>query len=357
MDQQTDLTGPAGPTYEQPGESSATTRARPLVWLMLGNRRGDNNQLLALAEGLGLPFETKVMSYTQLRRLPRFLRGARLISLTRRARRLIRPPWPDVVIGAGYGSVPVARYIRREAGGSTKLVQIGNPRSDISDLDLVITTPQYARDPAPNVLALPLPVGNPAARVTVSDDEEQWLRGLPHPRRLFAVGGPTRNWKLDRAELVRAITIDQLRCEHDGGTIIVVTSPRTDARTRRSLARCLEGTRHPMVSDCPRFPVLLARGDEIYVTADSVSMLAEAMLTGKPVGMIKIAPSLRGRVGAWLRHHGLLPRPYPDLPNFWASLARHNLVGTVDAPIACSVTDTVSTAANAVRNLLGRATR
>jgi mitochondrial fission protein ELM1 len=143
MDQQTDLMGHAGPTYDQQEESRVATRARPRVWLMLGNRRGDNNQMLALAEGLGLPFETKVLSYTQLRRLPRFLRGARLISLTRRARRLIRPPWPDVVIGVGYPSVPVARYIRRQAGGSTRLVQIGNPRSGITDLDLVITTPQY----------------------------------------------------------------------------------------------------------------------------------------------------------------------------------------------------------------------
>ena len=48
-----------GPIDEQPDENIATPRARPLVWLMLGNRRGDNNQLLALADGLGLPFETK----------------------------------------------------------------------------------------------------------------------------------------------------------------------------------------------------------------------------------------------------------------------------------------------------------
>ncbi|MEO8547216.1 MAG: ELM1/GtrOC1 family putative glycosyltransferase [Sphingomicrobium sp.] len=356
MDQQGDLLGLVSPVHEQLDENIAPPRAQPLVWLMLGNRLGDNNQLLALAEGLGLPFETKLLAYNQLRRLPRFLRGARLISLTRSARRLIKPPWPDLVIGVGYGSVPVARYIRHQAGGATRLVQIGNPRSDISDLDLVITTPQYARDPAPNVLALPLPIGNPAACVTVSDNEEQWLRGYPHPHRLFAIGGPTRNWKIDRAELIRAIGVDKLRCEHDGGTIVVVTSPRTDARTRHSLAQCLAGTRHAMVEDFPRFPVLLARSDEIYVTADSVSMLAEAMLTGKPVGMIRIAPSLRGRVSAWLDRNRLKPRPYPDLPNFWHLLSLHDLVGTVDSPIACTVTDTVSTAANAVRKLLDRPT-
>ena len=69
----------------------------------------------------------------------------------------------------------------------------------------------------------------------------------------------------------------------------MVTSPRTDDKTRRLLAKCLEGTRHTLANDFPRFPALLAWSDEIYVTADSVSMLAEAMLTGKPVGMIPLS--------------------------------------------------------------------
>jgi len=35
----------------------------PRVWVLLGHRRGDNNQLLALAEALGVPFETRTMTY------------------------------------------------------------------------------------------------------------------------------------------------------------------------------------------------------------------------------------------------------------------------------------------------------
>ena len=36
---------------------------RPRIWLLLGDRRGDNNQVLALGEALGLPFETRTLSY------------------------------------------------------------------------------------------------------------------------------------------------------------------------------------------------------------------------------------------------------------------------------------------------------
>ena len=39
------------------------------IWALLGPHRGDNNQVLALAEALGMPFEEKWLHYNQLRRL------------------------------------------------------------------------------------------------------------------------------------------------------------------------------------------------------------------------------------------------------------------------------------------------
>ena len=46
------------------------------VWALLGPHRGDNNQVLALAEALGLPFEEKWLSYNQFRRVQPALLGA-----------------------------------------------------------------------------------------------------------------------------------------------------------------------------------------------------------------------------------------------------------------------------------------
>ena len=37
--------------------NNAMSTSSPLVWALLGERTGDNNQVLALAEELGLPFE------------------------------------------------------------------------------------------------------------------------------------------------------------------------------------------------------------------------------------------------------------------------------------------------------------
>src|SRR5438067_7040484 len=163
-----------------------TRTTAPTVWILLGNRQGDNNQLIALAEALGLPYERKRLTYNRLRHIA-FLRDQRLLYLTRQSRQTLAPPWPEVVIGLGYDSMPVSRYVRRRSGGRTRLVQIGNPRTSLDDIDLVITTPQYSLKPAANVLALPFPVGNPARMGTPTDEEEEWLRAFPKLRRLIAV--------------------------------------------------------------------------------------------------------------------------------------------------------------------------
>jgi hypothetical protein len=320
----------------------------PTVWLLLGNRLGDNNQLFALAEALGFPFEAKSLVFNQLKRFPR-LHGSGLPMLDRASRELIKPPWPDLVIAIGYADVPVARFIRRESGGRTKIVHIGNPRTNIDDFDLQITTPQYARRPARNLLELPFPIGNPAKAVSPTPEERQWLRAYPHPRRVIAVGGPARHWELNHGALRRAIRV--LRSKGPQGSIIATTSPRTRLSTRRLLERSLRGTTEAVVEEFPRFAVLLAEADEIQVTADSVSMASEAVLSGKPVGIIPIRRSIRGHVTRWLWELPFGGVSLPNFPKFWNLLRRRRLVGTVELPVANQVCDTVERAATAVRSL------
>src|SRR5689334_8427333 len=84
-------------------------KARPIkIWALLGARAGDNDQVLALAEAIGLPFETKQLEYNRLRSLgPRIL-GRSLMSLTAASRRsILAEPPPDLAISAGHRSVAV----------------------------------------------------------------------------------------------------------------------------------------------------------------------------------------------------------------------------------------------------------
>src|SRR5215212_7677992 len=140
----------------------------PRIWAILGRKRGDNNQVLALANALGIPFETRQLSYNLLRKLPKRLLGKNLASVHPEARELLLPPWPDLVIGVGHRSIPVVRWIRRQSGGRTKLVHIGNPRISPSEFDVVITTPQYRVPNAPQVMRLLLPIGSASQPLQIS---------------------------------------------------------------------------------------------------------------------------------------------------------------------------------------------
>jgi uncharacterized protein len=330
------------------------SRAQPRIWALLGHRRGDNNQVLALAQGLGLPFETRSMRYNVLRRLDNRLLGRGLISVVPSAARWLQPPWPDMVIAIGQRSVPVARYIRHASGGTTKLVQLGNPRTDPSIFDLMITLPQYLIEQSDRVLRLPLAMGSPHAVQAATDEEREFLDALPRPHRLLVIGGPNKHWFIapqDAADAARALAE---RSDQEGGTLIAVGSPRTGAALLDAIEQAITGTRHRIVrGNVPRYVCLLQDADEIHVTADSVSMLSEAVFTGKPVGMIPIRMSPRGRRRHALSDSGLLPPPRPNLRAFWTGLEEEGLVGTLAAPRAASVPDPTAKAVAAVLQLLG----
>ncbi len=144
------------------------------------------------------------------------------------------------------------------------------------------------------------------------------------------------------------------RADEEGGTVIAVGSPRTEPDVLEAVSQVIGGGRHLMVhGSVPRYGTLLRDADEIYVTADSVSMLSEAVSTGKPVGMIPVPISRRGRWHYRLSDAGLLKPPVRDLRKVRDRLVDDKLIGTIEAPVAGTVPDPVEVASKAVRELLG----
>lgn len=328
-------------------------KACPRVWALLTHRRGDNNQVLALAQALGWPFETRSIQANWLRKLPKRLLADRLLSLTPRDRHWLQPPWPDLVIAMGHRTVPAARAIRRLSGGHSKLVHLGNPRLDSDPFDLVVTMPQYGRQTGKNVIRLPIAMGEAQASDAPTADEQAFLKAFPRPHRLMILGGRTRLWRLDRDSMIAVARKLIARSAEDGGSLLVVGSPRTDPKLLQQLEDDLGGTRHRLIrGGMPRYSALRADADELYITGDSVSMLSDAILTGKPVGMIDIAPKVEGRLRYALADSGLTRPPTHDLRNFWAIVRENLLAGTVDEPRAAKIRDPGQTAAAAVRALM-----
>jgi hypothetical protein len=331
---------------------------KPLrVWALLGPHRGDNNQVLALAEALGLPFEEKWVHYNELRRLQPGLLGSTLLSVATDARRQLEGDPPDLTISTGHRSVPVVRALQRRSGGRMRAVHLGYPRVSPSHFDLVVPTPEYPVPDAPNVVRIPFALSPHRAREVDRGDREL-LAAYPHPHRLLLIGGPTLYWQLPVENIVKAIRQLVGAAEANGGSVIAVGSPRSPVELLSEARAALESSAVPFLfvpnDGPPAYPALIEAADEIYVTADSVAMVADAVNTRKPVGIVPIANSLLGRIViavADLVRPGkrLFPR---DLRFFWASLREHGFGGTIDAPKPSDPPDFTREIAERLRQLL-----
>ena len=300
--------------------------APPRIWALLGARAGDNDQVIALVEALGLPFETKRLEYNRLHLLGPRLLGRSLASLTAHSRELIlHEAPPDLTISAGHRNVAAVQALRRRSAGRTRSIHIGFPRVAPSQFDLVIATPQYPIPDHPNLLRIPYALTR-AETVAADPTDLAKVTALGAPRRLLVIGGPTLYWKLDRPQLLQRLSMMLDEARHGRGSVLVTTSPRTPPRLQEEIAAILEGSEVPNLlakpKGSPSYASLLAGADSIHVTADSVSMISDAIWTGKPVAVVPVAKSMFARL-AFVIADAFCPgrRIYPqDLRFFWSAL-------------------------------------
>ena len=289
---------------------AAGTR-EPMIWVLLGQRTGDNAQALAtgraVAAATGGEVTPKPLLYNALYRAPNLLLGASLRSLRQDRRNSLAPPWPDLVIGVGRRSVPVARWIKAQSGGRAKLVQIGRPRAPLDWFDLVVTTPQYRLPDEANVLKVLLP---PLSAPALDKNElELWRKTfapLPRPWIGVLVGGARPPYRFDARAAVQLAHRAEALADRLGGTLLVTTSPRTGAAQGRALVEAISSPAHcnlwrPDADNAHH--AILALADRFIVTGESVSMLAEACLTGKPVAIHQLPRN--GSYPAWSGERGI----------------------------------------------------
>jgi uncharacterized protein len=334
-------------------------KPRPRVWALLGPHRGDNNQVLALAQALRLPFEEKKLSYNWRRRVPAGWLGATFASVDAHSRAQLEGEPPDLTISTGLRSVPVVRELMRRSRGGTHSVHLGFPRVSPRHFDLVVPTPEYPVPDVPNVLRIPFAL-TPHASREIDRSDRELLDAYPRPHRLVLIGGPTLYWRLPLSNIEAALTRLLNAAIRDGGSIIAAGSPRTPVELLAAAREVLEASSVPFLFEPgdgpPAYPALIESADQIFVTADSVAMIADAVTTGKPVGIIPIGKSLAGKLAMGATDR-LRPgqRLYPrDLRFFWKALAENGFGGTLDSPKASDPPDYAEIVAERVTRLLAQ---
>jgi mitochondrial fission protein ELM1 len=298
----------------------------PRIWVLLGDKTGDNEQCLALAGALGWPYETRRLAYNRRYRRWNVRLGAGLTSLDPARSDALAAPWPDVVIAAGRRSVPVARWVRAQSGGRARLVQVGRPRAPLAWFDLVVTTPQYGLPPAPNLVTLGLPPVR--RRVADADTTAAWrapLAALPRPHVAVLVGGRGDPFRVDEAAATRLGEGANALATRLGGSLLIATSRRTEPSAITALTAGVHAP-HVVHRWAPGgrpdpYPLFLADADRFVVSGDSASLLADAVATGRPVALfpgtyrptllerIRQALTGLGPLHRWLLDAGLVAGP------------------------------------------------
>jgi uncharacterized protein len=287
----------------------------PRTWILASPHAGDNSQLFALAEALGWPYETKRLVYRQSERFLRFLGRATLAALSRESFDKIAPPFPDLILASGRASEAIASWIRKFGNHNARLVFLGTPWGDLDGFDLVIATPQYGLARRDNVLvnSLPLHGVRPETLAAAAEIWRPRLQHLPQPRIAVLVGGSSGPYVFEQASAEKLGREASRLAGECGGTLLVSTSARTGRSASQALAAAITVPSYYYdwdSSGCDNpYLAFLALAERIIVTADSISMIAEASATGKPVLLFDIErgkQSMRAEESAY----GSLKAPY-----------------------------------------------
>ena len=287
------------------------------LWILLGTRHGDNQQLLAIADALAVPYKVVSLRFNAAAGLPPALLGASRLAWRSKTGAQIAAPWPRAVLASGRKSVSAALWIRKQSGGQTRLIHVNRPWAPLAWFDLIVTTPQYAVPPRANVLINRMPFLLPSTSADIA--LPAWLQEsaetMPRPWTLAMVGGNSRPFVLDDDAAARFAETITAQVRSHGGSAWVLGSPRTPETAMAVIERSLDVPSRLVrwgQGDNP-YQALRQTADRFVVTMDSASMLTEALLSGRPVVPfdLPVRPDWRWRLTtAWRKAAAQAPQSF-----------------------------------------------
>jgi mitochondrial fission protein ELM1 len=295
--------------------------AAPVCWCLTEGHAGMESQTIGLAEALGAnPVVKRVrLRFPWTHVPPRLALPPLRASLA--GSDLLAAPWPDLLITCGRRSVGLSMRIRRESAGRTVTVHIQDPLVPADSFDLIAVT-EHDRLRGDNVIVTRAAIHRVTAEKMAAGAAllAPELAHLPRPLAAVLIGGSNRRYRLT-PQRVTEICRDLAQAAAEAGAGLAVTpSRRTGAENEAALRAGLAGLPAYIWDGKGENPYLglLGLADAIVVTADSVSMVSEALATGKPVHVIE-CEGLSRRFDAF--HQGLraagLTRPFRGRLEDW----------------------------------------
>ena len=283
-----------GPATQPPASSRHPATGQPSVWLVLGDKPGDNGQVEVIAQALGWACDRKHLAMRDpfVHRKPRMRATLGHIDLDRSD--ALEPPWPDLIVTVGRRPSMAALWIRKQSRGRTRIVLVGKPSGRVEWYDLIVASREIVLPPLPNVATIVLPLMQ-IDDEAIADAAAQWgprLGRLPRPLIGFLIGGPTSPFAYTEAMVAQLLEAAQDVAREKGGTPYITTSRRTPDWVVAALESGLPPGGRLFVWDAAAqdnpYRGLLALADGLVVTGDSISMMVEAIKVGRPVAVFPV---------------------------------------------------------------------
>ena len=270
--------------------AAAEQTARPLrpgtparsVWRLTDGKPGHDNQSLGLVRALQDRLSLQLFDVSVSHGC---VCSADLLRRRFSAGELLPDPW--LMVGAGHATQLPLLLARRARGG--RAVVIMSPGLPRSWYDLCIIPGHDNPAPADNILV---------TRGSLNTVRRQ--AGLPPQHGMIMLGGPSKHHRWDHRTVVDQISrvIRFSPCRR----WVLTTSRRTPPGFTRLLQRHIHSASRELAvvswqdTTGDWLSEQLARAHCAWVTADSVSMVYEALTAGVPVGVLAVPPRRNSRV-------------------------------------------------------------
>ncbi len=285
-------------------------------WVISDGTMGMVSQCLALLKILDIDGEDiRAVPTPLLRLFPKLaaIPGWQL-TLGRKPDWLKAGIWPDLLITCGKRMAGISIGVKRLSGGQTRTIHIQDPQIPPHYFDLLITPShdhiaQQAVRPSNLILSTGALNRLDRAEIALAGTSlPAELKQLKAPVCAVMIGGHNRRYKAGKSSFVslarQLSEFADILSPKGKPSFVLIPSRRTPKRHLRHLCEGLSGISYHLwdgTNDNP-YPGILGLADIIIVTSDSVNMVSEACITGKPV----LTAYLQAETGRIARFHQIM---------------------------------------------------
>ena len=274
----------------------------PETWVIFDKRAGTLQQAIAVAELIGLPFKIITPECSKLNALPNFILPASSLRIKRKNRLELKniTNYPKIIIGAGRKSANISCFIKNQAKlENIKIVNIHimNPQMNFNFFDLIILPDHdkanYCRN---NIIRINGAINN----INHSTLEQAVIKFQQTPlyqkidlqaqnKIALLIGGSSKNSIFEPKSMQNLIEHSCKIAKEMSAQLLILNSRRTSNQLNEIIKSSLDGNYY--FFDCNDkdfnqnnpYLAILGIANFIIATGDSISMISEALNSGKTI--------------------------------------------------------------------------